>query len=68
MPRHILEKTTVFRKKGCRNIKYGCWTVLTKVDWLAACIALRVVGPVLALCVSIKFGQSSSQWEAKGDT
>ena len=41
--------------------------MLTKVDWLAACIALRVVGAVLVVSfdVGVKFAQSSSQWEAR---
>jgi hypothetical protein len=34
------------------------------VNWLAACIALRVVGAVLVvlLCRGERFAQSSSQW------
>jgi hypothetical protein len=44
--------------------------VLTKVDWLAIFIALRVVGSVLFifLGIGVKFAQSSSQWEARADT
>ncbi len=44
--------------------EYNC--SLIKVDWLAACIALRMVGAVLVVSsgVGIKFAQSSSQWEA----
>jgi hypothetical protein len=40
---------------------------LIKVDWLAACIALRVVGTALFVFprVGVKFAQSSSQWEAR---
>jgi hypothetical protein len=36
--------------------------VFTKVDWLAACIALRVVGTVLFVFpgVGVKFAQSFS--------
>ena len=45
-------------------MEYNC--VLIKVDWLAACIALRVVG--IELVVGVKFAQSSSQWEARADT
>jgi hypothetical protein len=49
-------------------VEYNC--VLTKVDWLAVCIALRVVGAVLVvfLGVVVKFAQFSSQWEARADT
>ncbi len=38
---------------------------MIKVDWLAACIALGVVGAVLVVSsgISVKFAQSSSQWE-----
>jgi hypothetical protein len=41
-----------------------------KVDWLAACIALRVVGAVLVvfLRLDVKFAQSFIQWEARADT
>jgi hypothetical protein len=41
------------------------------VDWLASCIALRVVGVVLIIFLRRwrkKFAQSSSQWEARADT
>jgi hypothetical protein len=49
-------------------VEYNC--VLTKVDWLAVCIALRVAGAVLFifLGVGVKFAQSSSQWEASAVT
>ncbi len=56
----------------CHSIKpqvdYYC--SLIKVDWLAACIALRVVGAVLVVFLGrgVKFAQSSSQWEGKADT
>jgi hypothetical protein len=49
----------------CHSIKpqvdYNC--SLIKVDWLAACIALRVVGAVLVVFLGrgVKFAQSSSQ-------
>jgi hypothetical protein len=38
---------------------------LIKVDWLSACIALRVVGAVLVVSsgVGVKLAQPSSQWE-----
>jgi hypothetical protein len=44
--------------------------VLIKVDCLAACMALRVVGAVLVVFLRRwrKFAQSSSQWEARADT
>jgi hypothetical protein len=40
------------------------------VDWLDACIALRVVGAVLVIFLQRwrKFAQSSSQWEARAGT
>jgi hypothetical protein len=42
---------------------------MVKVDWLAACIALRVVGVVqywsFSSGVGVKFAQSSIQWEAE---
>jgi hypothetical protein len=44
-------------------VEYNC--VLTKVDWLADCIALREDGAVLA--VFLRRWQSSSQWEASAD-
>jgi hypothetical protein len=47
------------------QVKYNCAHI--KVDWLAACIALRVVG-VVSSGVSVKFAQSASQWEARADT
>jgi hypothetical protein len=50
-------------------MKYNC--VLTKLDWLAACIALRVSLFAVWLFfsgVGVKFAQSSSQWEASSDT
>jgi hypothetical protein len=45
-------------------------SALIKVDWLAACVALRVVGAVYLFSsgVGIKFAQSFSQWEARADT
>jgi hypothetical protein len=44
--------------------------VLIKVDWLAACIVLRMVGAELVIYsgVGVKFAQSSSQWEPRADT
>jgi hypothetical protein len=39
-------------------------SALLKVDWLAACIALRS----FSSGVGVKFAQSSSQWEARADT
>jgi hypothetical protein len=48
---------------------YGYNRYLIKVDWLAAGIALRVVGAVVfSSGVGLKFAQSSSQWEARADT
>jgi hypothetical protein len=48
---------------------YGNNCSLIKVDWLAAGIALRVVGAVVfSSGVGVKFAQSSSQWEARADT
>jgi hypothetical protein len=49
-------------------MEYNC--SLIKVYWLAAYIALRVVGAVLRVSsgVVVKFAQSSSQWEARVDT
>ncbi len=45
-------------------MEYNC--SLIKVDWLDACIVLRVVGAVLVSSgVGVKFAQSSSQWEAR---
>jgi hypothetical protein len=44
------------------RVEYNC--ELIKVDWLAACTAIRVVGAVLF----VLFAQSSSQWEARADT
>jgi hypothetical protein len=40
---------------------------LIKVDWLAACIALKVVGSVFVISygVGVQFAQTSSQWEAR---
>jgi hypothetical protein len=40
------------------------------MDWLAACIALRVVGAVLVVStgVGVKFSKSSSQWEEMSQT
>jgi hypothetical protein len=43
-------------------ITVWCNSALIKVDRLAACIALRVVGTVLVVCgIGEKFAQSSSQ-------
>jgi hypothetical protein len=49
-------------------VKYNF--ALIKLDWLAACIALRVVAAVLVifLGIGVKFAQASSQWEARTDT
>jgi len=43
---------------------------LIKLDWLDACIALRVIVAVLVVFsgVGVKFAQSSSQWEAWANT
>ncbi len=41
---------------------------LIKLDWLAACIALRVDGAVFVIPgVGVKVAQSAIQWEAKAD-
>jgi hypothetical protein len=42
---------------------------LIKVDWLAALIAVRVVGTVFVifLGVGVQFAQPSSQWEARAE-
>jgi hypothetical protein len=37
---------------------------MIKVDWLDACIALRILGAG----VGVKFAQSASRWEARADT
>jgi hypothetical protein len=45
-------------------VKYNFASI--KVDWLAACIALRVDGAVYLLFssgVGVQFVQSSSQWQ-----
>jgi hypothetical protein len=49
-------------------VEYNC--SLIKVDWLDACIALRVVGAVLVIFLQRwrKFAQSSNQWEARAGT
>ncbi len=49
-------------------MEYNC--SLIKVDWLAAGIALRVVGAVFVVFsgIGVKFAQSASQWEARADT
>jgi hypothetical protein len=41
-----------------------------KVNLLAACIALRVVGTVFLFSpgVGVKYAQSASQWEERADT
>jgi hypothetical protein len=43
------------------QVEYIC--SLLKVDWLAACIALRVVGALVVFCpgVGVKFAQFASQ-------
>jgi hypothetical protein len=43
---------------------------MIKVDWLAACIALRAVGGVFVFSpiVGVKFAQSASQWEGRAYT
>jgi hypothetical protein len=40
---------------------------IEKVDWPAACNALRMVGVVFVFSIGVgeKFAQSSSQWEAR---
>jgi hypothetical protein len=43
--------------------------MLTKVDFLSACFAPRVVGAVLVSSgVGVKFAQSSGQWKARANT
>jgi hypothetical protein len=43
---------------------------LNKVDWLAACIALKVVELYWSFAsgLGVQFAQSFSQWEASVDT
>ncbi len=52
------------------NHMWRTYWSLKKVDWLDACIALRVVGVVLVTFLRRwhKISQSSSQWEARADT
>jgi hypothetical protein len=49
-------------------VQYNC--ALIKREWLAAFIALRVVGAFLLFCsgVGVQFAQSSSQWEEISQT
>jgi hypothetical protein len=52
------------------QVEYTC--ALIKMEWLAGCIALRVVGTA-CIChfppaLAYNFAQSSSQWEAMADT
>ncbi len=51
-----------------RLLEYNC--SLIKVEWLAACIALRDAGAVLVVFLRrcVKFAKYSSQWEAKTHT
>jgi hypothetical protein len=55
------------------QVEYNIYALI-KVDWLAACIALRVVGDVFVIFspnmqhLGIQSAQSSSQWEARADT
>jgi hypothetical protein len=50
----------------CSQVEYNC--SLIKVDWIDACIVLRVVGAVLVSSGDgVKFAQSSSRWEARAD-
>jgi hypothetical protein len=46
-------------------VEYNC--ALIKVDWLAACIALRVIGAVFFIFLRRwrTIAQPSSQWQAK---
>ncbi len=50
-------------------MEYNC--ALLKVDLLAACIALKVVGACIRRfppAFGVKFAQSTSPWEARADT
>jgi hypothetical protein len=54
---------------SCQSqVEYNCSFI--KVDWLAACIELRVVGSISVVSsgVGVEFSQSFSQWEARADT
>jgi hypothetical protein len=64
----LIMLTAYFWHSSLSEVEYNC--SLIKVDWLAACIALRVVGTVLVFFsgIGVKFAQSSSQWEVKADT
>jgi hypothetical protein len=44
-----------------------CIDKIIKVDWLAACIALRWLALYLSFSsgIDVQFAQSSSQWEAR---
>ncbi len=55
---------------SCLFLSFLLISSLITVDWLAACIAQRVVGAVFVVVPrrSVKFAQSASQWEAKADT
>jgi hypothetical protein len=52
--------TAYFWHSSLSEVEYNC--SLIKVDWLAACIALRVVGTVLV------FFLWHWQWEGKANT
>jgi hypothetical protein len=45
-------------------VEFNCAWIT--VDWLAACIALIVVGAVFVMYpgIGVQFAQSASQWEA----
>jgi hypothetical protein len=49
-------------------VEYNC--ALKKLDWLAACIALRWLALYLSFSsgIDVQFTPSSSQWEARADT
>jgi hypothetical protein len=49
------------------QVEYNC--ALIKVDWLAACIALRMVGAVVVVSsgVGVKICTILQQWEARAD-
>ncbi len=59
--------TACFCHSGLSQVECNC--ALTRVNWLAACIALRVVGSVLVVVLlrCQKFAQLSSQWETRAD-
>ncbi len=54
---------------SCLFLSFPEYNSLIKVDWLDACIALRVVELywLFSSGVRVKFAQSPSQWEARAD-